>query len=53
MTRKLSTVRPEASLEEVLEILEKDMVAIVSDDDHFYGLITRIDVINFLRQQLP
>jgi cystathionine beta-synthase len=53
MTSKLQTVAPDASLEDVLEILEQDMVAIVSDSDQFYGLITRIDVINYLRQQLP
>ena len=53
MTCNLNTVTPDASLDEVLGILEKDMVAIVTDDQHFYGLITRIDVINFLRQQLP
>ena len=53
MTSKLQTVAPDASLEDVLEILEQDMVAIVSDSDQFYGLITRIDAINYLRQQLP
>ena len=40
-------------LEDVLAILENDKVAIVADKEHFYGLITRIDVINFLRKQLP
>jgi hypothetical protein len=27
-------------------------VAIVADERNFYGLITRIDLINFLRKQL-
>ena len=53
MTRKIRTITPEASLENVLGILEDGMVAIVTDDSNFYGLITRIDVIQFLREQLP
>ena len=53
MSSKLETIAPEASVEDVLKILEQDMVAIVSDSNQFYGLITRIDVINYLRQQLP
>jgi len=24
----------------------------VADDDHFYGIITRIDLINYLRKKL-
>ena len=47
------TIDPDGSLEDVLAILENDKVAIVADKEHFYGLITRIDVINFLRKQLP
>jgi cystathionine beta-synthase len=53
MTKKLETIHPDGSLDDVLKILENDKVAIVTDNDNFYGLITRIDVINFLRKQLP
>ena len=53
MTTKLETIDPDGSIDDVLAILENDKVAIVADDRHFYGLITRIDVINFLRKQLP
>ena len=53
MTEKLETIAPDGSLDDVLKILENDKVAIVADKEHFYGLITRIDVINFLRKQLP
>ena len=53
MTTKLETIAPDGSLDDVLAILENDKVAIVADKEHFYGLITRIDVINFLRKQLP
>ena len=53
MTKKLEIIAPDGSLDDVLKILENDKVAIVADKEHFYGLITRIDVINFLRKQLP
>jgi cystathionine beta-synthase len=53
MTTKLETIDPDGSLDDVLKILENDKVAIVADNDNFYGLVTRIDVINFLRKQLP
>ena len=29
-----------------------DRVAIVADQDRFYGIITRIDLINFLRKRM-
>ena len=30
-----------------------DRVAIVTDGERFYGLVTKIDLINYLRKQLP
>jgi len=53
MTRRLETIKPTASVNDLLPIFRADRVAIVMDDDKFYGLITRVDLINFLRQQLP
>ena len=35
----------------VREIFERGMVAIVVDGDEFLGLITRIDLLNWLRRQ--
>ena len=53
MTRKLETLNPDASIDDLLPIFAQDRVAIVMDDDAFYGIITRIDLINYLRQQIP
>jgi cystathionine beta-synthase len=38
---------------DLLPIFRADRVAIVADDDRFYGIITRIDLINFLRKKMP
>lgn len=53
MTRRLETVSPDASVNDLIPIFRADRVAIVMDHDHYYGLITKIDLINFLKKQLP
>ncbi|HWA46184.1 MAG TPA: pyridoxal-phosphate dependent enzyme [Hypericibacter adhaerens] len=53
MTTKLDTVDASAGLDELLPIFARDHVAIVTHDGEFLGLITRIDLINHLRRQLP
>ncbi|MHC4414932.1 MAG: pyridoxal-phosphate dependent enzyme [Planctomycetota bacterium] len=52
MTRKLQTIPTSASVSDLLPIFQADRVAIVADGEHFYGLITKIDLINYLRRQL-
>lgn len=51
MTSSPQTVRPETALPELLRILDAGRVAIVSDENNFYGLITRVDVLNYLRRR--
>lgn len=53
MTRRLETIPPTASVNDLLPIFRADRVAIVADPDRFYGLITKVDLINYLRKQLP
>jgi cystathionine beta-synthase len=53
MTSRLETIRPNASINDLVPIFRADRVAIVADEQHFYGIITKIDMINFLRKQLP
>ena len=53
MTRRLETISPDASINDLVPVFKADRVAIVMDDEHYYGLITKIDLINFLRKQLP
>jgi cystathionine beta-synthase len=51
MEAKLVTVPPNAPVEKLKEIFERGMVAIVVDGDEFLGLITRIDLLNWLRRR--
>jgi cystathionine beta-synthase len=50
MTAKLRTLQAGQPLEALLPIFERDEVAIVMEGREFLGLITRIDLINYLRR---
>ncbi|MBX3386528.1 MAG: cystathionine beta-synthase [Phycisphaeraceae bacterium] len=53
MTRRLETVRPEAPVSSLMPIFRADRVAIVVDaDGEYYGLITKIDMVNYFRSKL-
>jgi len=52
MTQKLETVPPSAGIADVLEIFKRGHVAIVKDGEQFHGLITRIDLLNYLRRRM-
>lgn len=52
MTSQLETLPPGGSLEELRSTLDRGLVAIVADEDVFYGLITRSDLLNHLRRTL-
>jgi cystathionine beta-synthase len=51
MTTRLETVEPSASMDDVLRIVDNGHVPIVADRTKFYGLITRIDLLNSLRRR--
>jgi cystathionine beta-synthase len=50
MESHIVTVAPDASVAQLMEIFRRGLVAIVVDGDEFLGLITRIDVLNWLRR---
>jgi cystathionine beta-synthase len=52
MVRSVETIAPNASIAELFPIFQRDHVAIVADHGRFVGLITRIDLLNYLRKQL-
>ncbi|NHZ40990.1 pyridoxal-phosphate dependent enzyme [Massilia aquatica] len=52
MTAELQTLRPSAGMSELRDILDRGLTAVISEDDHFYGLITRFDLLNHLRRTL-
>ena len=51
MESHLVTVPPSAPIAQLLEIFKRGLVAIVVDGDEFLGLITRIDLLNWLRRR--
>jgi cystathionine beta-synthase len=51
MESHLVTVPPSASVGELLEIFNRGLVAIVVDGNEFLGLVTRTDLLNWLRRR--
>jgi cystathionine beta-synthase len=52
MTDRLETLQPAAPLEAVRKILDSGKVAIVMDGTELVGLITRVDLLNYLRRKV-
>ncbi|MGH8258749.1 MAG: pyridoxal-phosphate dependent enzyme [Steroidobacteraceae bacterium] len=52
MASHLVTVPPDAPLPQLMEIFKRGMVAIVVDRGELLGLITRIDLLNWLRRRM-
>jgi len=51
MSKSVETVRPDADIPTLLDIFNRGYVAMVADGHKFYGVITRIDVLNHLRRK--
>jgi cystathionine beta-synthase len=52
MTAHLQTLRPSAGMNELRDILDRGLTAVIVEGDTFYGLITRFDLLNHLRRTL-
>jgi cystathionine beta-synthase len=52
MTTRLETVGPECTLDHLYAVLDRGMVALVVDQGRFIGLITRTDLLAYLRRKL-
>jgi len=53
MTDRLETLPPTAKINDLLEVFDRGRVAIVMDRDKFLGLITRTDLLSYLRLKMP
>ena len=53
MTDKLETLAPTAKFEEVMGVFDRGRVAILMDGAKFLGLITRTDLLSYLRLRMP
>jgi cystathionine beta-synthase len=52
MTSDLQTLAPSAGMQQLRDILDRGLTAVIAEGDHFYGLITRFDLLNHLRRTL-
>jgi cystathionine beta-synthase len=53
MTDKLETLSPTAKIKDLLDVFDRGRVAIVMEDDRFLGLVTRSDLLSYLRLHMP
>jgi cystathionine beta-synthase len=51
MVSKLNVLEVTASMESLLPVFDRGQVAIIVEGGKFLGLITRIDLLNFLRRR--
>ncbi len=52
MTSRLETISPQSSIDQLYDILNRGLVALVAEGDQFLGLITRTDLLSYLRRKL-
>lgn len=52
MTTQLRTLAPSASMAELRGMLDAGLTAVIEEGGHFYGLVTRFDLLNHLRRTL-
>jgi cystathionine beta-synthase len=53
MTDKLETLSPTAKIKDLLDVFDRGRVAIVMENDRFLGLVTRSDLLSYLRLHMP
>jgi len=51
MVTELAVVEVNDPIDKLMPIFNKDYVAIVKDGERFLGLITRVDLLNYLRRK--
>jgi cystathionine beta-synthase len=51
MVTKLETVAPDRPITDLVPVFRAGRVALIADDKSYYGLITEIDLLNYLRSQ--
>jgi cystathionine beta-synthase len=52
MSKRVETVSVVASLQDLLPVFDRGHVVIVVEGKQFLGLITRIDLVNYLRRKV-
>lgn len=52
MSTRVETLAADASVRDLLPLFERGMVGVVVDGDELLGLITRVDLLNYLRRRV-
>jgi cystathionine beta-synthase len=52
MTSRLETISADEPIQSVYGILDRGLIALVTAGDSFLGLITRSDLLSYLRRKL-
>jgi cystathionine beta-synthase len=52
MSPRLETLSASASLDELVAVLDRGLVGIILDRGVLYGIVTRIDLVNYLRRRV-
>lgn len=48
----IATLAPSASLEQLVAVLDRGLVGVIVDGETLLGLVTRIDLVNYLRRRV-
>ena len=51
MSTKIETLAPQAPLEELVAVLDRGLIGVVVDRGMLFGIVTRIDLVNYLRRR--
>lgn len=52
MSTKLETLAPTASIEDLVRVLDRGLVGVVVEKGSLFGIVTRIDLVNYLRRRI-
>jgi cystathionine beta-synthase len=52
MSTKIETLAPSASIQDLVAVLDRGLVGVVVDKGELFGLVTRIDLVNYLRRRV-
>jgi cystathionine beta-synthase len=52
MSTKVETLPSSASIPELVAVLDRGLVGVVVDKGALFGIVTRIDLVNYLRRRV-
>jgi len=52
MSSKVETLPPTASIQELVAVLDRGLIGVVIDNGALFGIVTRIDLVNYLRRRI-